>query len=196
MQQVRAREVALQLRGIGRFAHQIELIQHRLFILGDDLDRAHAPAVGPVLLRQVRQCIEHFEVAFDLRPHAGPQHLDDDVLTARQGGAVHLGDGGRRQRRLIEVREHLAQGSGIGALEALPGHAARERRHPVLQFDQLIGDVRRQEVTTGRDRLTELDEDRSELDQRPAQILAARAGVAPRAPDPRGEQQRQAQRPI
>ena len=109
---------------------------------------------------------------------------------------MHLRDRGRGERGVLEAREHFGERPAVGALQTRARHRGRERRHPVLQLRELIGDVRRQQVATGRDRLAELDENRAQLDQRQAQVRPARAGAAARRPDPRGQQQQQAQRPV
>ena len=57
------------------------------------------------------------------------------------------------------------------------GVRARERRHAVLQLGELVGDVGRQQVAPGRQRLAELHEDRAEFLEREPDPLAARAAL-------------------
>ena len=51
---------------------------------------------------------------------------------------------------------------------------AGERRHPILEAGELVGDVFGQQVAAGREDLAELDEDRAEILQRAAQPHRAR----------------------
>ncbi len=65
VQQLRAGEVALQLRGIGRLAHEVELIEDGLLVLVDDLARPQAPRLRPITLREVCERVQHLQVALD-----------------------------------------------------------------------------------------------------------------------------------
>ena len=59
-----------------------------------------------------------------------------------------------------------------------------ERRYAVLEFRQLVGDVRRQQIAPGRQGLAEFDEDRPQLLERQAQPLAAGDADAALEPGP------------
>ena len=194
VQQVRALEVASELRSVRRLAQQVELIEDRLLVFAHQLDRPQPMRVAPVALREVRQRVQHFQVALDQRADAGTHDLDDDFLTVRQLRRMDLRDRRRGERLLFEAREHLGERPPISELGDAPRVCAGERRHAVLKFLQLIGDVARQQVATRREHLAELHEDRTELFQCQPDALAAR-GVAG-APEPGGgrEIKREAQR--
>jgi hypothetical protein len=54
--------------------------------------------------------VQHVHVAPDLRAHARPQHLHDGLAAVGQGGGMHLGDRGGRQRLVVEAREQRSSG--------------------------------------------------------------------------------------
>ena len=58
------------------------------------------------------EAFEDLQVRGDAAADARALDLDDDVLAGVQGGEVHLGDGGRGERLLVEVLEQLRR---IGA---------------------------------------------------------------------------------
>jgi hypothetical protein len=141
------------------------------------------------------RALEHLEVALDDLVHAGPQDLDDDLLAVAQRRGVHLGDRGRRERR----RSKLANTSASGPERRLDGRGrdrAVERRDPVLQLRQLIGDVDGQQVAARRQGLAEFHEDRPELLEREPQPLAARDAGAALKPGPRRQIEQEPQRPV
>jgi hypothetical protein len=84
-----------------------------------------------------------------------------------------LGDGGRRERALLEAVEHLCQRPTVRALDERPRDRPGERRHPVLQLRELIGDIGGQQIAPRGDRLPELHEDGTELLECMAQTCAA-----------------------
>ena len=51
--------------------------------------------------------MQHLEIAADHFAHARTQHLHDDFAPVDKGRRVHLGDGGGRERRLLETAEKL-----------------------------------------------------------------------------------------
>ncbi len=73
-------KLRLSCAALRRLAHQVELIENGLLVLAHQLDRPQARRVAPVAIRQVRQRVQHFEVALDQRANAGPHDLDDDFL--------------------------------------------------------------------------------------------------------------------
>ena len=125
VQQVGAREVALQLRGIGGFAHEVELDGERPLELGDDLDGMQPMRFGPIALRERRDRVQHLHVALDQRRDVRPQHLDDDGLPVVQARGVHLRDRGRRERRARRTPRTLARRAGRTPPRARPPPARR-----------------------------------------------------------------------
>ncbi len=135
-------------------------------------------------LGEARELVHHLEIARDDLFHPGAQHLDDHIGTVFQRRPVHLRDRGRRERLRFESRE----GFGDGSAERLLDDGARglvvERRHAVLEFGELDGDIGREQVATRGERLPELDEDGAELLERQPQALSARGLFTPLEPGP------------
>ena len=196
VQQLGSGEVALQLRGVGGLAHQVELIENGLLVFRDQLARPQPPALRPVAVREIGERLQHLQIPLDHRAHARPQHLDHDLRAAGQARGVHLCDGGGGERGLIEGVEHLREGPSVGALDRLAGNGARKRRHAILQLGELVGDIRRQQVAARGDRLAELHENGSELLEREPQARGAAHPPAALEPHPGGEEEHKAQRPI
>ena len=90
--------------------------------------------------------------------HAGPQYFDGHIAAVMQSGKVDLGYRGRGHRRRIELAVRLGNWHAQAALDFGHGQRRVEGRNPVLQFGQLVGKVRRQQVAAGREHLTEFDE--------------------------------------
>ena len=112
VQQVGAGEIALELRGVRGFAHQIELDGERPLELRDDLDGMEPMRLGPVALREPGDRVQHLDVALDQRRDVRPQDLHDDGLAAREARRVHLRDRGRRERLARRIRRTLARRAG------------------------------------------------------------------------------------
>src|SRR5690606_10982281 len=90
-------------------------------------------------------------------------HLDDDLAAILlQSTGMDLGDGGRCQRRLVEIVEQRLDGATQALLDLETGRLTAEGGNSVLQHGQLFGDIRRQKIAPGRQHLTELDEDGAE----------------------------------
>ena len=115
--------------------------------------------------------------------HAGPQHLDRDLARRRCSSVA----------KCTCAIEALATGVGVEAARrprrpagrrrarwSRRATAGRERRHPVLQLGELVGDVGRQQVAPGRQHLAELDEDRPQASPAPG-AGAGRAAPSKRA---------------
>ena len=89
--------------------------------------------------------------------HRRALHLDHDVLAGAQGGAVHLGDRGGRERLGVEALEHLLERPTEVLLDHAAHDAERLRRHLVAAAlelgDQLLGE----DALAGADDLAELD---------------------------------------
>ncbi len=177
---VGTREVALQLRCIGRFTHQVEFVNDRLLVLGHNLERLETFAMFPVPAGQPGQHAQNVEVPLYLFLNAGPQQLDDHFLVVGQLRRMHLGDRCGREWLTVETLEDLVDRLAVGGVENCDGLVRRERWYLVLQLGELVGDVRRQQVAAGRYRLSELDEYRAQLLESQANAFAERCGrVAP-----------------
>ena len=116
-------------------------------------------------------------------------------MPVRQPRRVHLRDRGGRERRAVELREHLLDGPAERRRERGGRLLAGERRHLVLELRELGRDVGRQQIGAHGQRLAELHEDRAELLERLAQAHAERLAPAaereqPADPRERPEQMR------
>ncbi len=182
-QQRRLGEVAAQLRGIGGLAHEVEFIAQVFGELGDHLAWLQAPGIRPQSFKQNGEGVEQSEVVLDDRQHVRAQDLDRDFVTAilfLQPGEVNLGDRGRSDRYRVKFGKHVVCRTVIRLLDFRQRKMRIEWRHLILQFGEFVGDVGRQQVATGRQHLSELDENRPQRLQRHAQSCCPRRGeVAP-----------------
>jgi hypothetical protein len=152
LQQPRTAEVAPQLRAVGGFAHQVEFVVEILGELADDFARLQPLAVRPDLFEQTGEGVEQRQIAGNDAVHAGAQDLDRDLVApvlGPQAGEMDLGDRGAGHRRRIEFGKHLTGRPAIGLLDLRQGERRRERRHAILQLREFVGDVGRQQITTG-----------------------------------------------
>ncbi len=174
----RVGEIAAQLRGVGCFAHQIELVHDGFFVFGDHFARTQAAPFGPVALDVFGDDLHQPDVALDAARDAGTHHLDDDLAAVVQGGGMDLGDRGRGERLLVEREKDVLQRLAVGLLDDRARDDAGEGRHVVLQMGELFGEIIGQQIAARGQDLAELDEDRSEILQRAAYAPRARRAVA------------------
>ena len=128
VQQRAAGEVALELRGIAGLAHEVELVQDRLFVLDDDFARPEAPGFRPVLLGEAGERVQHFEVEADRLAHAGTQHLDDDFAAVGQASRREPGRSTPRQAASTsKLPKSVATGWPSDFLDARLGELRRRR---------------------------------------------------------------------
>jgi hypothetical protein len=166
-----------EFRGGGRFHAQVHLDSHRLLEDADHLHRLEAAQPGLRAFGQGGQGIEQLEVAGKGALDPGAQHLDRDVLARlavlRRGDReVHLGDRGRRDRRVVEAGEERLDRAAEFRLDGAARLRAGKGRQAVLQFGKVSGQLLAQQIGPGREELAELDETRPQLGQRPGQLLA------------------------
>jgi hypothetical protein len=176
-QQRRICEIAPQLCAVGRLAHQVQFVVQIFVELGDHFARLQPPRFRPEPFQPAGGGAQQREIVIDHRADAGSQNLHRDFVTAifrPQRGEVHLRHRGRSHRLAREAGEHLDYRLAIGGGQRGFGQVGGERRHPILQLGQFVGQVGGQQVAAGGQHLTELDEDRPQVFQRAAQTLAAR----------------------
>ncbi len=144
IEHVGALEISFELSRVGRFAHQVELLQQRLFEFADDLPGSQPRPVGPVTLGELGECIEHGQISLDRLANSRPQDFHDDALAAAKRRPVDLCHGGGRQRLSLETRKELIGRLTERGREDLKRLFRRERRYSVLEFGELVGNVRRE----------------------------------------------------
>src|ERR1043165_6123615 len=166
---------------LARPDHQVELLVEMTRESRHSLARPQPPAVDPQTFDQACRRVEQSEVPRHRGFDAGPENLDRDLASIVQGGEVHLGDRGARHGLAFERAEYIVNSTAQGALDLGDGELGRERRHPVLQARQLVGDVERNEVPARRKHLAELHVDGAQRLERLAQAPAARRAAAPGA---------------
>ena len=116
-----------------------------------------------VVFHQGRQVQHDLEVDLDDFLDAGPLDLERDLPTVLQLGPVHLPDGGRCQRCVVELGKQIFEHYPQLGLDDLTGGVGGKRRHLVLKLGEFLQKVDRDQVRTGRQNLSELDVCRTEL---------------------------------
>ena len=94
---------------------------------------------------------------------AGVLDFDDDLLAREEPGQVDLGDGGRGQRRILELREQAAQRFAELGFDRGPDRVGRIGRGAGLQVGQFPGDLGADQVGPRAEHLAELNEGSAEL---------------------------------
>ena len=168
------REVAVEVLRVARLLPVVELLADGARELVHELAGVDEIERADPLAREPRRLVEQAEVGFDLLRCPRPLHLDRDPAPVRQGRAMHLADGGGRDRRRLEVEEQPLERVAQLLFDHALGLLERERPHVVLQPPQLDHDVGRHDVGPGREELPELHERRPELVEHLTQVLAAR----------------------
>ncbi len=126
VQQRRAGEIALELRSVGGLAHQVELIEHGLAVLAHHLDGPQPARLRPPALRQLRHGVHHFEVASDLRAHAGAQHLDHHFAPVRRRATCTCAMDAAASGSMLKSANSSPSGAAVAVLEAGARDARRE----------------------------------------------------------------------
>ena len=142
--QVQACHVAAQLGGVGRLAHQVELVVQVLVELGHHLARLQALAVGRQPLDPARPACAAAPGRSRSPPACrGAAPSPRPRAPSSQRGEVHLRDrcaGHRLARR--SCANIVVDRPAEGALDRSPSpRCGGKRRHAVLQQRQLVGDV-------------------------------------------------------
>ena len=195
IQQLGALEVAPQLRGIGGFAVQVQLVEDGLFVILDHLDRAQTTTIGRNALQQACGQKQPLDILIDGFANTRTNHLDHHLTAIFQAGSVDLGYRGGGQRLVAELGEDILNALTELLLNPCAGPGAGEGRYLVLQTGQFKGDVFGQQVAAGRQNLAELDEYRAEVFAGLAQPRATAQVARGRSQTPGAELQRQARQP-
>jgi hypothetical protein len=181
-------------RHVARLDPEVQLLADRVGEAVGQVADADRPRPAGAALQRPCQPRHDVQVALDHRADPGPLHLHGHLGAGPQAGGVHLGDGGRRQRLAVEPGEHLVDRPAELGGEHLLHLPPWRRGGLVPQAAQLVGELRGEQVGSGRQHLTELHEGDpalvQRLPQRPRQPRAAARRVQLRPPPPaqvRGE---------
>ena len=156
--------VLVEALEIARLDAEIKLVARRAHELVDELLER-----GPALARreQVVELDDAFhdrEVVGDLLDHAGTLHLDGhDLLRVLDNSAVHLGNGGGTDGRVVELLEQLVDGLAQLVFYLLFDDRGIERLCMRPELAEGIAVLARQDVGVRRGNLAELDEGGAEV---------------------------------
>ena len=154
--------VAAQDYGVCRFEREVKLTAERAVEFGDDLPWPQTSSVRVVAFDESGEKGQEIEISSDRLFDAGAEDFDDHVFASGQTRGVHLGEGGRGQRAVLEAGE-----KGFGRSPELGGNdppslLSGEGRNTVLKPRELLGIRFRQKITAGRESLAEFDVNRPE----------------------------------
>ena len=189
VEQRRAGEVALQLRGVGGLAHQVELVENGLLVLARPSRAAAAAGLRASSAARARASAYSTSRSRSMTARMpGRSTLTTTSWPFSSRRRVHLRDRGRGQRRLVEAREHLAERAcrrrARPCSRAIRAGNGGTRSCSLASSSAMSAGSRSRRVDT---RLAELHEDRAELLQRQPQPLAARRASRRRSNQMPGE---------
>ncbi len=167
-------EILPDFSGVGGFPEQVQFVEYRSFEFSHHFQRAQAAGVAPKTSGQAGQLVQQTDVGADALFDIRTQNLDDHLLARFKRGRVDLGDRSRRQRGGVELGKSVGYRLPQLLFDDPPRDIAGKGRHPVLQFDQFVGDILRQQILARGQGLAELDEDRPQVFQSAADAHAAR----------------------
>ncbi len=113
-------------------------------------------------LEDLTQQQEGAQVVAHAIVEAGPLDLDDDFGAVEQAGGMHLPDGRRGDRLVVEPRERRAERTTEIRFDDVPRFGSGEGRNPVAQRRELGRPLRWEQARARRDDLAHLDVGRAE----------------------------------
>ena len=122
-------------------------------------------------LQDARRTLQEHDVLAHDVVHARSLHLDDDLLTVQEHGAMHLRNRSRTQRFFINRAEDARPATLILLLDDLLYDGKRQGVRLRLQFHKFIAVFLRQKIRTHAHDLPEFHESRSEIFQDQPQLL-------------------------
>ncbi len=138
-----AEEVFAQLAGVGGLPLQVEFVQDGLLIVVDHIDRAQAPPVLPIALRQLGDAAQQPQVAADDGFDAGAHDLNHHLAAVLEAGRVDLRDGGGGQGLFVKIIQDGLDGLPPGFFDDGTGLGTGKGWDPVLQLGEFVRQVRR-----------------------------------------------------
>src|SRR5690606_26821542 len=145
------------------------------------LDRLKASQAWLRALNQIGEVVEKLHVSLEGSFYPRPQNLDGHFPRRRVRiflageGEVDLGDGGGRNRLLVELGKELVQRPAKLALDRRLSILEVKGREAVLQVGKIERHLLADQIGTSRQKLPELDEAGAEFRQRIGQLLAGAA---------------------
>jgi hypothetical protein len=149
------RHLAVEVGGVQRLTVQVELLAGGAGELLDQAGHVEAAEHGKQVDQPGRQPQEG---QVDARPLGDPrlEDLHDDVVAVREHGPVHLRQGRRCDRSLLEHDEHVVMRSPELTVDHLGDRGRGNRRQRVEELAELLGVVGSQQVVPGCEQLSEL----------------------------------------
>jgi hypothetical protein len=146
---------------------EIELAERPIRKLLHDPHRSVDPEFRKEPLGQARKEVENVDILLDDLPDAGPLDLDRDLGAVFERRAMHLRQGGRRRRNLLERGEHVFGVPAQLRFDDLPHGLIGKRADIILELGQLLGELRADQIGPHAENLPEFDEGRTQpLQQR------------------------------
>ena len=168
---------ALQVPGLDG---EVELVFGRAHQLVDEVFHRQARRAARDLAVKLHEALHDGEVLRDLLDHARALHLHrHDPPASRQHGTVHLRDGGRPQRRVVEFGKGLLQRAAQLGGHFLLHHIESQRLALGAQRPEGLAVLDGQHVRMRRGDLTELDEGGAEVFEHGDGLLGGQALVDP-----------------
>ena len=159
-------EVAREAARVVGFEREVHLGGDRVVELIDERGRLVDVRLDDGALHEACQRVQDLHVPRHGAGDLGTLHLDHDLFGAvgrLQHRAMHLGDGRRRQRLLLEALVDVLERRAERALHRLANFLEGQRIDLVLQLLQLDDPLGRQQVRPGRGDLAQLHERRTEV---------------------------------
>ena len=144
-------EVAPKLRGVGRFALQVELAVDDAIVFCNHFFRLQATAAARPTGQQPGHVPQQSKILIDRFLYARPQYLHHHITAIGQSRAVHLRHRSGGQRVGIKFGKAFIQRFTQGVLDPLNRLFCREGRYLILKQRQLICDVVGEQVAPGRE---------------------------------------------
>ena len=154
---------------------QVELVRQRRLDFDDDIARPDLVGVRMEALDRRGDRVQQRDIVRDALLDVGPQHLDDDLASARQRRRMHLRDRSGRERRAVE-RSRSASLIGAPSAFSIAARASASGNGATRSCSVVSSSATsaRQQIAPRRKDLAELHEDRPKLGQRHHEPRAAR----------------------
>ena len=168
------REVPLHDLGVSALDAVVEFVTRGAREFVDDGDHIDEADPGHTLADDSRELVHQRDVGVEGRLGVRALNFHHHLTTICHTGDVDLADRRRRQRRLVKLREDLADGSTELALDCVPDFQEGHGADVILKQAKLLEDVLGDEIRPCRQELPELHKRRTELFEHIAQATTSR----------------------